>query len=70
MLADEDTSYLDAVSAPDPPSGIPQEKAKERVCPNLAQVVVVVCSGPKLSWAGSKACWGWVVQIPTLVKFL
>ena len=30
MLADEDTSYLDAVSAPDPPSGIPQEKAKER----------------------------------------
>ena len=31
MLADEDTSYLDAVSAPDPPSGVPQEKAKEKV---------------------------------------
>lgn len=31
FLADsEDTSYLDAVSAPDPPTGVPQDTTKEK----------------------------------------
>ena len=31
FLAEEDSSYLDAVEAPDPPSGIPTEREKNKV---------------------------------------
>ena len=31
FLAEEDSSYLDAVGAPDPPSGIPESKERVQV---------------------------------------